>query len=86
MYQKVYQTPSKAPICCLGWASNFTDIAAIRRGMASVEGTMVLDDLMTSVGETLNSQNALELPVELAFVDVTATLPKLSTLPVAGSQ
>ncbi|KAL8675570.1 MAG: hypothetical protein Q9168_000082 [Polycauliona sp. 1 TL-2023] len=86
MHEKVYPTPSNAPICCLGWASNFTDVAATRRRMASLEGTVVLDDLMTSADETLSPQYAMDLPIELAFVDVASTLPRLSTLPVAGSQ
>ncbi|KAL8759268.1 MAG: hypothetical protein Q9199_000881 [Rusavskia elegans] len=86
MYEKDYPTPFKAPICCLGWASNFTDVAAIRERLSSLEGTAVLDDLMTSADETLNPQFALDLPIELAFLDVASTLPKLATLPVAGSQ
>ncbi len=86
MYEKDYPTPSKAPICCLGWASNFTDVVAIRERVANLQGTAVLDDLMSSADETLNPQYALDLPIELAFVDVTSTLPKLATLPVAGSQ
>ncbi|KAI4233175.1 MAG: hypothetical protein LQ349_004577 [Xanthoria aureola] len=86
MYQKDYPTPSKAPICCLGWASNFTDVMAIRKRVANLQGTAVLDDLMSSVDEPLNPQHALDLPIELAFVDVASTLPKLATLPVAGSQ
>ncbi|KAL8994812.1 MAG: hypothetical protein Q9169_005319 [Polycauliona sp. 2 TL-2023] len=86
MHEKVYPTPSMAPICCLGWASNFTDVAATRRRMASTQGTVVLDDLMASTHETLGPQYALDLPIELAFVDVASTLPKLSILPVAGSQ
>ena len=86
MYEKDYPTPSKAPICCMGWASNFTDIAAIRERMASLGSALVLDDLMASADETLGPRYALDLPIELAFVDVASTLPKLATLPVAGTQ
>ncbi|KAL8930034.1 MAG: hypothetical protein Q9172_000119 [Xanthocarpia lactea] len=86
LYEKDYSTPSKAPICCLGWASNFTDATAIRKRMANREGGVVLDDLMTSTDEASSPDYAPELPIELAFVDVANTLPKLSTLPVAGSQ
>ncbi|KAL8859915.1 MAG: hypothetical protein Q9178_003748 [Gyalolechia marmorata] len=86
MYEKDYSTPSKAPICCLGWASNFTDVAAIRKRMANREAGVVLDDLMTSTDNASSPDYAPELPIELAFVDVANTLPKLSTLPVAGSQ
>ena len=86
MYEKDYSTPSKAPICCLGWASNFTDVAAIRKRMANRESGVVLDDLMTSTDEASSPEYAPELPIDLAFIDITNTLPKLSALPVAGSQ
>lgn len=85
MYEKEYTTSSKAPICCLGWASNFTDVAAVRERMANLEHSVAMDE-STASEETGNSQYAPDLPIELAFVDIASVLPKLSTLPVAGTQ
>ncbi|KAL8789954.1 MAG: hypothetical protein Q9213_000840 [Squamulea squamosa] len=86
LYEKDYSTPSKAPICCLGWASNFTDKDATRKRMSNLEGSTVLDSLIASTDGITTPQYTPELPIELAFVDVASALPKLSTLPVIGSQ
>ncbi|KAL8733148.1 MAG: hypothetical protein Q9166_002340 [cf. Caloplaca sp. 2 TL-2023] len=86
MHEKDYSTICTAPICCLGWASNSTGIAAMRERMINLGGSVALDDLMTPTDETTNPQYAPDLPTELAFVDVECILPKLSTLPVSGSR
>ncbi|KAL8806298.1 MAG: hypothetical protein Q9182_001445 [Xanthomendoza sp. 2 TL-2023] len=86
MYEKDHTPSSRAPICCLAWASNFTDIAAVRRRMANLPGNVAMDDSLASIDETTNPQYVPDLPIELAFLDVAGLLPKLSTLPVAGSQ
>ena len=86
MYKNESSTPTKAPITCLGWASNLTDVRAVRTTMAEVADNVSLDDFVTSFNEAASSQKVPDLPNELAFIDVASSMPKLSTLPTGGLQ
>ncbi|KAL9602386.1 MAG: hypothetical protein Q9179_002543 [Wetmoreana sp. 5 TL-2023] len=54
--------------------------------MAKLQESMTLDEFINSYGETTISQSDPDLPTELAFMDISSTLPKLSILPIGGSQ
>lgn len=84
MYEKDYATLS--PICCLGWACNFTDIAAMQSTISSIDDSLTLDEFIGLAKGTGDTQQVPSLPVELAFMDIASTLPKLSALPIGGSQ
>ncbi|KAL8693429.1 MAG: hypothetical protein Q9218_001739 [Villophora microphyllina] len=86
MYKKESLATSKAAISCLGWASTFTDTQAVRISLAQLADGLTLDDLIDSVGRATGSSAAPDLPMELALIDVATLLPKLSTLPIGGSQ
>ncbi|KAL8678917.1 MAG: hypothetical protein Q9186_004774 [Xanthomendoza sp. 1 TL-2023] len=82
--QRVFGVAKKEPF------SKVTDVSwkpnAMRQRMANLQGSVPVDDFVASIDEATNPQYAPDLPIELAFVDVATFLPKLSTLPVAGSQ
>ncbi|KAI4174012.1 MAG: hypothetical protein LQ343_002575 [Gyalolechia ehrenbergii] len=86
MYEKEDTAAVKDLICCLGWATNFTDIANVRETVSKFDDSSTLDEFIASVRGTGNSQEVPSLPVELAFIDVASTLPKLSVLPMGGSR
>ncbi|KAL8642534.1 MAG: hypothetical protein Q9228_000798 [Teloschistes exilis] len=86
MYRKKSLTSSKAPICHLGWATHFTDIQAVRISLAQPADHLTLDELIKSVEKATETSGVPDLPTELALIDVSTSLPKLSTLPIGGSQ
>ncbi|KAL8664050.1 MAG: hypothetical protein Q9202_003342 [Teloschistes flavicans] len=86
MYRKKSLASSKAPICCLGWATHFTNIQAVRITLAQLADRLTLDDLLKSLGKATKPSGVLDLPTELALIDVATSLPKLPTLPIGGSQ
>ncbi|KAL9031876.1 MAG: hypothetical protein Q9196_000131 [Gyalolechia fulgens] len=86
MYEKDGPAAVKDLICCLGWATNFTEIANVRETASNLDDSSTLDEFIASVKRTGASQQVPSLPVELAFIDVASTLPKLSVLPMGGSR
>ncbi|KAL8718729.1 MAG: hypothetical protein Q9225_004170 [Loekoesia sp. 1 TL-2023] len=84
MYEKDHSTPS--PICCLGWACNFTDTAPMQSTISSIDNSLTLDEFIGSAKGAGDTQRVTSLPVELGFMDIASTLPKLSALPIGGSQ
>ena len=67
---------SKANICCLGWGLNFT----------SIKKDIGLNDVLSCDNQTQGSDIPLDLPTDLAFLDVEDILPKLSVLPSSGKE
>ncbi len=69
-------------ITCMRWATNFMSktSSAMRLGKASDPWEGLADDV------TLFSSDkpTLDLPRDLALIDIEGALPKLSTLPSAG--
>lgn len=54
--------------------------------MAGMAENMTLDEFISSLSEATAAQNVPDLPIELAFIDIASTLPRLSVLPIGGSQ
>ncbi|KAL8715523.1 MAG: hypothetical protein Q9220_000859 [cf. Caloplaca sp. 1 TL-2023] len=86
MYEKSYLPSLQIPISCLGWASNATDPLARTKDTAKPGLSATLDDVISSYNEANHQPNVPDLPTELAFIDIASVLPKLSTLPIGGSE
>jgi anaphase-promoting complex subunit 4 len=72
--------PTGASTVCLGWASNST-LRRTNRAKSS-HGK----DWQSLVNEqTFDEGNSLDLPRDLALIDVESSIPKLSVLPVGGT-
>ena len=84
MYEKDDLDSIKAPICCLGWASNRTDIASMSDSVTTFDDSLTLEEFVASAKGTTDTQRIPNLPFELAFMDVAGMLPKLSALPLGG--
>ncbi len=86
MYEKAGSASSKSPICCVGWGSNFMTTRHDRKAGSKFEDGMTLDEFIAATNESTDLLQVPNLPVELAFIDVACTLPRLSTLPLGGSR
>lgn len=72
----------KAIICCLGWGVNVT----YRNEPRTVGTTANLDELFNRGPQAQPSNIPLDLPTELAFLDIEGILPRLSALPAGGKE
>ena len=75
---------SKSQISCLGWGINFTDSHKVSVHISNLNGKLSLDDLTSQNHQTKAIEIAPDLPLDLAFLDVEASLPKLSPLSSGG--
>lgn len=75
---------SQSPICCLGWGINFTDSNQVRVQVKNLRNGLTLDDLINQNPQTKTTNRVPDLPLDLAFLDVEASLPKLSTVSSGG--
>lgn len=76
-------TRSASPICCLGWGINITGDCKIKNERRKIGPEASLDDLL-SPGVKHESDALPDLPRDLAFLDVEALLPGLSSLALGG--
>ncbi|KAK2787269.1 hypothetical protein FQN51_003429 [Onygenales sp. PD_10] len=75
-----------ACVTCLGWGINFTDGKSALKSLKEAEGRLTVDDLLSTEVQLSNvAQLKLDLPRELAMLDMERSLPKLSTLPSTGN-
>ena len=72
----------KARVSCLGWGLNFT----YKNGPGIVGPTLDLDELLSRGSQSQPSGLPLDLPTELAFLDIEGILPRLSALPAGGKE
>lgn len=75
---------SKSRICCLGWGVNFTDSNKVKSHINELKGELTLDDVISHNPQARAMDSAPDLPLDLAFLDVEAALPKLSILSSGG--
>ena len=75
---------SKSRICCLGWEVNFTDSHKVNSHINKFKGELTLDDVISQNPQAKAMDPAPDLPLDLAFLDVEASLPKLSVLSSGG--
>lgn len=75
---------SKSQICCLGWGINFTDDNKIRLDLDRFKDEVTLDDKISQNPRVKCMDAVPDLPLDLALLDVEASLPKLSPLSSGG--
>ncbi|KAI9814210.1 MAG: hypothetical protein M1827_003376 [Pycnora praestabilis] len=84
----VHQIPNpgdrEKKVTCLGWSINFLNSPTIQARVESSKGGLNLDDLLSQTIQTQTSDDDLDLPRDLALLDIEETLPKLSVLNSGG--
>ena len=70
------------------WSINFTDSKAAQRHLLDSAGQVSIEDLLTPGVYPSKAAAVLkvDLPRELALLDIESSLPKLSTLPATGGE
>ena len=74
---------SDSPVCCLGWGINSVSGHKVEHGKNISGPEEALDDLLGQ-GRKHASDSPPDLPKDLAFLDVEAMLPRLSSLAFTG--
>ena len=77
---------SKSQICCLGWSINSTRYQEIDLSIRNLGPDTSLDEIFNRGNPSLTHDELPDLPSDLAFLDVEAMLPKLSTLAPGGAE
>ena len=86
MHQIDYSAHSTSQICCLGWGINFTDSRALRAQIEVSGVEKSWDDIWSEGTQSSILDSLSDLPLDLAFLDIEGTLPKLSTLAIGGTE
>ena len=84
MHQIDCSAHSASQICCLGWAINFTDSHTLRIQLEHPGTEKCLDEILSDGAQSSILGSLSDLPLDLAFLDIEGTLPKLSTLAIGG--
>lgn len=80
-------TKESPKITCLGWGVNFTDYSFTQRQLKGISSHLSLEKLLSQETDpTKANVLKVDLPRELAMLDIESSLPKLSTLPGTGSE
>lgn len=77
---------SKSEVCCLGWSINSTGNQEVYPPIGCLGPDESLDDLLSRGKKTYSNDQSPDLPSDLAFLDVEAMLPKLSSLALGGAE
>ncbi len=77
-------TYSETEICCLGWSINFTEASQVNDRVNKLKGELTIDDVISRNPQAKALDAVPDLPLDLAFLDVEASLPKLSPLSSGG--
>ena len=75
---------SKSQICCLGWGINLTDAKKVSLELDKFKVEVTLDDVISQNPRMRSLKTVPDLPLDLAMLDVEASLPKLSPLSNGG--
>ena len=75
---------SKSQICCLGWGMHFTDGNTVGPELDKLKEKLTVDDMINQNPGVNSKCTVPDLPLDLALIDVEASLPKLSPLPPGG--
>jgi anaphase-promoting complex subunit 4 len=70
----------------LGWGISFTDTHAVRTRLEKSGMEKDLDDVLSEGTQSSILDSLTDLPLDLAFLDIEGTLPKLSTLAMGGTE
>ncbi|KAI9802111.1 MAG: hypothetical protein M1833_002032 [Piccolia ochrophora] len=74
----------KIEVTLLGWAINFTNRQTVEKRLQSSDDNNDLDDILTDALTAYSSTVTLDLPRDLALLDIEDALPKLSVLLSSG--
>ena len=83
-HQIDYSAYSKSQICCLGWGINFADGNKVGLDLDKLKDKVTLDDMISQNSRVKSMETVPDLPLDLALLDVEASLPKLSPLSSGG--
>ena len=83
--RRMPSTGARSNICCLGWGSNSLRASAAPNPQASPESLNNIKDILNSNSPS-QQPVPIDLPYELAFLDVDGLLSKLSVLSVGGKE
>ena len=75
---------SKSQICCLGWGFNFMDGTQVSLELDKLKNGLTLDDMISQNPQVKSMDAVPDLSLDLALLDVEASLPKLSPLSSGG--
>lgn len=76
---------SSSEVTCLGWASNSTVRRTSRTSDVKIENSWKRFISMDAAEEASTEEAVLDLPRDLALIDLESSLPKLSVLPTGGT-
>lgn len=74
---------SSSRISCVGWGITFTDGHSLSRRLKNSVGSITVEDVI-SRNPSVKLNAPPDLPLDLAFLDVEGSLPKLSPLSSGG--
>ncbi|MCJ1379769.1 hypothetical protein MMC17_002872 [Xylographa soralifera] len=84
VHQVQYREQSEGKISCLGWGLNYTDAEETRARLDNLKIDIGHDDALNSGSQPFGAERPLDLPNDLAFLDIEEVLPRLSILPATG--
>jgi len=85
VYQIQTRPAFEDKICYIGWSTNFTDVAEIQQRLRGTRDGTSLDDVIHRGFLGQAPAVKIDLPSDLASIDVEGILPKVSTLPATGT-
>ena len=75
---------SKSQISCLGWGVTFTDSLSLSQRLHNSEDGITIEEVISRNPSIGSIEDPPNLPLDLAFLDVEGSLPKLSPLSTGG--
>lgn len=75
---------SKSRISCLGWGVTFTNGRSLSQRLQNSTERVTIEDVISHNPTVKTIETSPNLPLDLAFLDVEGSLPKLSPLPSGG--
>ena len=75
---------SQSEVSCLGWGVNLTETKKPHEQIASLRGFLDLEGVNDTPPQIKTANSNPDLPLDLAFLDIESSLPKLSPLAAGG--
>lgn len=75
---------SASEISCLGWGATFTERKVLNKRLQNSTTHITIDDVISRNPLVQSIDVPSNLPLDLAFIDIEANLPKLSPLSSGG--
>ncbi len=78
--------PEGRGICYIAWGMNCLDASGVRSRLAGPQNDLDLDEVIYRGFKSRVTAGPVDLPADLAFLDIEESLPKLSVLPAGGRE